>query len=87
MGEALPEMESMVGTIATAETPEKWYAAYTMPRHEKLVANQLTLRAVETYLPLYRAIHNWNGRKAEVDLPLFPGYVFCQFDATSAFRF
>src|SRR5579864_6032699 len=86
MGEALPEMESMVGTIATAETPEKWYAAYTMPRHEKLVANQLTLRAVETYLPLYRAIHNWNGRKAEVDLPLFPGYVFVKMPITHRVR-
>jgi transcription antitermination factor NusG len=53
-----------------------WYAAYIMPRHEKVVADQLLRRDVESYLPLYRTIHRWNGRRAEVDLPLFPGYVF-----------
>jgi transcription antitermination factor NusG len=47
-----------------------------MPRHEKAVADQLARRDVETYLPLYKAIHRWNGRRAEVELPLFPGYVF-----------
>lgn len=76
MGEALPELGSMIDATPNAEAAQRWYAAYTMPRHEKQVASHLTLRAVETYLPVYRAIHNWNGRKAEVDLPLFPGYVF-----------
>src|SRR5438045_7937200 len=76
MGEALSEIRSMIAATPDQEMSQKWYAAYTMPRHEKQVASQLTMRAVETYLPLYRAIHNWNGRKAEVDLPLFPGYVF-----------
>ena len=85
MGEALSEIGSLIGTSAT-EASQNWYAAYTMPRHEKLVANQLTLRAVETYLPLYRAIHNWNGRKAQVDLPLFPGYVFVRMPILSRVR-
>ena len=61
---------------AVNKTSPNWYAAYTKPRHEKNVAAQLGMREVETYLPLYRTIHNWNGRKAEVNLPLFPGYVF-----------
>jgi transcription termination/antitermination protein NusG len=76
-----------------AETPflmseprPNWYAAYTRPRHEKNVAAQLGMRAVETYLPLYRAIHNWNGRKAEVNLPLFPGYVFIKVPLTDRVR-
>src|SRR5207302_1076202 len=43
----------------------------------------LTTRDIETYLPLYRAIHRWNGRRAEVDLPLFPGYVFIKMPITS----
>jgi len=59
-----------------ADESSKWYAAYTMPRHEKLVAAQLGMRELETYLPLYRTVHHWNRREAEVDLPLFPGYVF-----------
>lgn len=68
------------------ETRPNWYAAYTKPRHEKNVAAQLGMRAVETYLPLYRAIHNWNGRKAEVNLPLFPGYVFVKVPLTQRVR-
>ena len=79
MGEALSEQPAAttnpVPTGASLAN-SKWYAAYTKPRHEKVVVAQLGSREVETYLPLYRAIHTWNGRKAEVDLPLFPGYVF-----------
>jgi transcription antitermination factor NusG len=53
-----------------------WYAAYTLPRHEKVVADRLVEQRVESYLPLYPAMRCWNGRRVEIDLPLFPGYVF-----------
>ena len=54
----------------------RWYAAYTLPRHEKAVADRLVQQRVESYLPLYSAMRCWNHRRVEVDLPLFPGYVF-----------
>jgi transcription antitermination factor NusG len=54
-----------------------WYAVYTSPRHEKRVREYLGLRGVECFLPLFRSIHRWkNGCKAQVELPLFPGYLF-----------
>ena len=53
-----------------------WYAAYTQPRHEKSVERHLRVREIETYLPLQRQLRRWNGRRAEVQTPLFPGYVF-----------
>jgi transcription antitermination factor NusG len=54
-----------------------WYAVYTSPRHEKSVREHLGLRRVECFLPLFRSIHRWkNGCKAQVELPLFPGYLF-----------
>ena len=53
-----------------------WYAAYTLPRHEKVVSDQLTQYSMESYLPLYSAVRDWNGRRATVELPLFPGYLF-----------
>jgi transcription antitermination factor NusG len=56
--------------------PPLWYAAYTLPRHEKAVAEQLALRHVETYLPLYFSVRRWAQRRALVQVPLFPGYVF-----------
>jgi transcription antitermination factor NusG len=58
--------------------PDKvqWYVAQTCSRHEKKVNEQLLSRRVETFLPLYTAIHNWKDRRKKVELPLFPGYVF-----------
>ncbi len=53
-----------------------WYATYTLPRHEKAVQHQLTLRSVESYLPLYEKRSRWKDRVVRLQLPLFPGYVF-----------
>jgi transcription antitermination factor NusG len=55
---------------------ERWYAAYTCANHEKRVAHQLEERAVEHFLPLYRSVRRWSDRRVQIDLPLFPGYVF-----------
>lgn len=52
-----------------------WYVAYTLPRHEKSVADRLINQDIETYLPLYSLVRTWNRRRVEVELPLFPGYV------------
>jgi len=60
------------------QNPARWYAAYTLPRHEKLVAQQLSQKSVDAYLPLYETIHRWKDRRARVELPLFPSYVFVQ---------
>lgn len=54
----------------------RWYVACTMPRHEKQVSAQLTLRGIEHFLPLYDEVHRWKDRRMKVSLPLFPGYVF-----------
>lgn len=53
-----------------------WYAAYTLPRHEKAVAEQLTQLGISSYLPLWTEVRLWNRRRVPVQLPLFPGYVF-----------
>jgi transcription antitermination factor NusG len=58
-----------------------WYALYTSSRHEKVVAKQLEDRKIETFLPLYRTWHRWKDRKKQLDLPLFPGYVFVQMNS------
>lgn len=33
-------------------------------------------RTVEAYLPLYRSVRRWKDRRVDLELPLFPGYVF-----------
>ncbi len=53
-----------------------WYAASTSANHEKRVAEQLGIRSVEHFLPLYEAVRRWKDRRVKLALPLFPGYVF-----------
>jgi transcription antitermination factor NusG len=71
-----------------SQTPHAyWYALHTYPRHEKRVHEDLRLRAIESFLPLYKTVHLWkNGCKARVDLPLFPGYVFVKIDPRERFK-
>src|SRR5216684_2697206 len=54
----------------------RWYAAYTSANHEKRVAEQLGVREVEHFLPLYASVRRWKDRRVKLQLPLFPGYVF-----------
>jgi len=53
-----------------------WYALYTCPRHEKCVAQQIEQRDISCFLPLYRSVRRWKDRRKELELALFPGYVF-----------
>jgi len=55
---------------------EHWYAAYTCAQHEKRVAAELRMREVEHFLPLYSSVRRWRDRRVQLELPLFPGYVF-----------
>lgn len=57
-----------------AET--RWYAAYTCANHEKRIAEQLHIRGVEFFLPLYDTVRRWKDRRVRLQFPLFPGYIF-----------
>ena len=77
----LDALERLMSTASSIlETPCRqelcWYAVSTSPRHEKAVARQLDGRGIEHLLPTYREMHVWNQRRAQVELPLFPGYLF-----------
>ena len=58
----------------------KWYAAYTWSHHEKSVARQLDERRIESFVPLYRSVRRWKDRRKELQLALFPSYVFVRID-------
>jgi transcription antitermination factor NusG len=62
--------------VAPVHSPGNWYALYTCPRHEKHVAEQIELRQISCFLPLYRSVRKWKDRRKELQLALFPGYVF-----------
>ena len=72
--------------MRNVEMRPHWYAAYTLPRHEKSVADRLKSQDVDTYLPLYSLSRTWNRRRVELELPLFPGYVFVKMIITERVR-
>jgi transcription antitermination factor NusG len=57
-----------------------WYALRVRTRHEKAIAALLEEKRYETFLPLYTTRRRWSDRMKELELALFPGYVFCRFD-------
>jgi transcriptional antiterminator RfaH len=53
-----------------------WVVVHTRPRQEKALATDLAQLGILHYLPLLRAHRAYRTKKAFVELPLFPGYVF-----------
>lgn len=62
--------------IEYGDAASNWYALYTCSRHEKSVAEQIKQRHISCFLPLYRSVRRWKDRRKELELALFPGYVF-----------
>lgn len=84
-GEALiqhvNEISGCLGTSEIEGSTPHWYAVRTSSRHEKRVQEYLQYRDIECFLPLHRTIHRWrNGCKVQVELPLFPNYLFVKTD-------
>jgi len=59
----------------------RWFALQVRTRWESSTAVLLSGKGYEALLPTYKTKKRWNGRLSEIDAPLFPGYVFCRFDA------
>jgi len=60
-----------------------WYVLRVRSRFEHTVAAHLHGRGYEWFLPLYTCRRRWSDRYKETDLPLFPGYVFCQLNPSN----
>jgi transcription antitermination factor NusG len=60
---------------------DRWYALYVRSRHEKTVENSLRVKGYSVFSPSYRTKRKRVDRIAEIEVALFPGYVFCQFDS------
>jgi transcription antitermination factor NusG len=60
--------------------PLNWFAVRVRPRAERVVADALLAKGYEQFLPLHLERRRWSDRVTSVEMPLFPGYVFCRFD-------
>ncbi len=57
-----------------------WYAIRTRARMEPVTLTALTGKGYDAYLPVYKSRRKWSDRVVELNVPLFPGYLFCRFD-------
>lgn len=73
MGLEMPATE----TLETAmDQASPWWALYTRHQHEKVVAEMLSTKGFEVFLPLYESTRRWKDRTKLLSLPLFPCYLF-----------
>jgi len=63
-----------------ALTGIRWFALHVHARKESFVAAQLENQGIECFLPRYKSLRKWSDRMKEVELPLFPSYLFSRFD-------
>ena len=84
-GGSLPKMEIEPATgkyMGFGETrdhaAQQWFAIRVKSRCEKVVATMAQSRGFEEFLPVYHCRNRWSDRVKSVELPLFPGYLFCR---------
>jgi transcription antitermination factor NusG len=65
------------------QNPLPWFAVQVRARSEKLVAYILQNKGYEHLLPLYSVKRQRSDRVIGIQLPLFPGYLFCRLDLTT----
>lgn len=68
----MPSLEQ----IAQAVDGSPWWALYTRHQHEKVVAEMLSTKGFDVFLPLYESTRRWKDRRKVLALPLFPCYLF-----------
>jgi transcription antitermination factor NusG len=59
-----------------------WYAIQIRSKLGTVASATLRGKGYEEFLPLYRSRRRWSDRIKELDLPLFPGYLFCRFNVS-----
>jgi transcription antitermination factor NusG len=64
--------------ITEAGAAFPWFALRVRSNCEQVAALHLRERGFEEFAPTYKTERQWSDRKKQIDLPLFPGYVFCR---------
>ena len=69
---------SLGARMSTRNYPWPWYAILTKTGREKSATLLLENSGFECYLPVSKSSRKWSDRMKEIDVPLFPGYLFCR---------
>jgi transcription antitermination factor NusG len=65
----------------SSEHNERWYALYVRSNFERVAEQCLKGKGYQAFSPFYQLLRKRSDRTKRLDLPLFPSYVFCSFDA------
>ena len=74
-------MPAQGGEVSGPSTTEvatnlRWHVLQTKSRQEKALSETLASLKIKHFLPIVQVQRMHGGRKAKVELPLFPGYLF-----------
>ena len=77
----MPEPDQIgAGEPESTVSTRLWFAVRVKSNFERTTVAVLNGKGYATYLPTYRQPRRWSDRTNITELPLFPGYVFAQFD-------
>ncbi len=71
---------------AFGESTEDWHVVHTLSRQEKALAGDLAAMGIPHYLPLQKKVRYYGARKAAIQDPLFPGYLFVRGSVDDTYR-
>jgi transcription antitermination factor NusG len=70
------DLETLVN--GAQNSSEGWYALRVKSRCEKIVSSIVQNKGFQEFLPVYQSRRRWSDRVKSLEMPLFPGYVFCR---------
>jgi transcription antitermination factor NusG len=76
-----PDPESAELRTGGLSAGHPWFAVRVRSNYERTTSTILRSKGYEEFPALYPSKRRWSDRLKEVELPLFPGYVFCRFDS------
>ncbi len=81
IGNTRPQRGVHTPLVQLHDTEARWFAVYTMAKHEKTVARRLQQKHITCYLPLQQVTRFYTRKIKHLELPLIKGYVFVHITA------
>jgi transcription antitermination factor NusG len=76
----IPLRDEKDAMAAPAELSSAWFALIIHQYKREQCEQMLAGMGYEYFSPCFQTVKNWSDRRKRVDVPLFPGYIFCRFD-------
>jgi transcription antitermination factor NusG len=71
---------------SSEQESKPWFGIHVKSQCEVQAFDELVFRGFEAFLPRYEVKRRWSDRVKVLNLPLFPGYLFCRFEFSDRAR-